>query len=78
MIFLILIVMLFVPYIWIQMLHHRSLLLLVVRRLGGATQAAENVAVSPGAHPGGALGPLSPASLAADVVQARLREGVPL
>ena len=45
---------------------------------GGASQAADNVAVSPGAHPGGALGPLSPASLAADVVQARLREGVPL
>ena len=39
---------------------------------GGASQAADNVAVSPGAHPGGALGPLtsSPASLAADVVEA--------
>jgi len=46
--------------------------------VGGASQAADNVAVCPGAHPGGALGPLSPASLAADVIQARLREGVPL
>ena len=47
--------------------------------VGGAPQAAaENVAADSSPSSGGASGPLSPTSLAADVVQARLSEGVVL